>query len=139
MAQWIPWLADYEIGVRQIDDQHEELFRMFNELMEAIWDGRGKDALKNVLDFTAEYTATHFATEEDFMLRHDYPGYTEHRRVHEAFKGDVAQFIREYKRNGVNTEMVVKTISDLGQWTRDHIRDMDQELGQYLAVRLRES
>ncbi|MGO9121022.1 MAG: hypothetical protein ACLQPD_25850 [Desulfomonilaceae bacterium] len=47
MGDWIPWLKDYEVNVAEIDEQHRELFRMFNELMDAVWDGKGKEAISN--------------------------------------------------------------------------------------------
>jgi len=46
MADLIPWMREYEVNIEEIDEQHQELFRMFNELMDAVWDGKGKDAIK---------------------------------------------------------------------------------------------
>ncbi len=32
----------------------------------------------------------------------------------------------------LKTDMLVSVVQDLGTWTREHIRDMDQEMGKFL-------
>jgi hemerythrin len=136
MGQWIPWLPAYEVNVAEIDGQHRELFSMFNELMDATWDGKGKAAIKEMLEFTANYAVTHFATEEKYMQQHGFTGYQTHKMAHEDFTAGVVKFLKEYDHNGISTDTVVKVISDLGKWTKEHIRDMDQEFGKFLSNRL---
>jgi hemerythrin len=136
MDQWIPWMKSYEIKVSEIDEQHQELFRMFNELMTAVWDGNGKDAVKEMLGFTANYAVNHFVTEENYMLKHGYPGYEAHKKLHDDFTEDVLKFLKEYENGGATAEVVVSVVLNLGNWTREHIRDTDQKLGEYLSVRL---
>jgi hemerythrin len=133
MGQWIPWLNVFEVNVADIDEQHRELFRMFNEVLDAVWDGKGKDAIREMLEFTTNYAVSHFATEERHMQRHGFPGYSEHKKLHEDFTADVLKFLHDYDRNGASTEMVVDVISSLGNWTREHIRATDQELGKLLC------
>ena len=133
MGQWIPWLSAYEINVAEIDEQHRELFRMFNEAMDLVWDGKGKDAIKDMLSFTANYAISHFGTEEGYMQRYGFPGYVDHKKLHDDFTADVVKFMKEYESNGATTEMVVAAISNLGNWTREHIRATDQKLGKFLS------
>ncbi|MBM4329112.1 MAG: bacteriohemerythrin [Deltaproteobacteria bacterium] len=133
MSQWIPWLPDYEVGVPQIDEQHRELFRMFNELMDATWDGKGKEHAKASLAFLADYVVKHFAMEESLMQRHDYSGYAAHKKIHDDFSKEVGYFIEEYHSKEINTDLLVQMVLKVGQWTRDHIRSMDLELGRLLV------
>ena len=137
MGEWIPWLTAYEVKVAEIDEQHRELFRMFNQLMDALWDGKGKDTIKEMLDFTASYAVSHFATEERYMLQYGFPGYMDHKKLHDDFTADVAKFLREYDGEGTTTEMVVSVVSHLGDWTRKHIRAIDQELGKFLSSEIK--
>lgn len=133
MAQWIPWMTAYEIKVAEIDEQHRELFRMFNELMDAVWDGKSKEAVKELLDFTANYAVDHFATEEKYMQQYGFLGFIGHKKLHDDFTADVVKFLKEYDSKGTSTEMVVSVITNLGNWTREHIRATDQELGAFLV------
>jgi hemerythrin len=139
MGNWIPWMKEYEVGVAEIDEQHRELFRMFNDLMDVVWDGKGKDAINETLAFTADYAVKHFATEERHMQHYNYPAFIAHKSLHDAFTQDVVTFLKTYESQGASTEMVVSVISHLGNWTREHIRDMDQDLGKFLSRALAEN
>ncbi|MBI5250316.1 MAG: hemerythrin family protein [Desulfomonile tiedjei] len=132
MSQWIPWLSHFEVKVAEIDHQHRELFRMFNELCDATWDGKGKDSIKASIKFLAQYVVNHFATEEKFMTHHKYPRLPEHKKAHDDFTAEVTDFIQEHEDKDISSELVVSVIIKLGDWTRDHIRGMDQELGKFL-------
>ncbi len=133
MGQWIPWLPAYEVNVPEIDEQHRELFRMFNDLLDAMWDGKGKNIIEEKLRFLAGYAVTHFSTEEKYMVKYNFPDYPAHKKLHDDFTAGVVDFLKVYERNGATTDMLVSAVQDLGTWTREHIRDMDQEMGKYLA------
>lgn len=109
---------------------------MFNEIMDAVWDGKGKGAIQDLLAYTADYAVIHFATEEGFMRRYGYPDFICHKKLHDAFAEGVMKFLREYESNGATTEMVVAVVSDLGSWTREHIRGSDQELVKFLLDKM---
>ena len=51
-------------GVREVDDQHKELIRHFNEFHEAMVHGKGQANAISLLGFLADYTETHFTCEE---------------------------------------------------------------------------
>jgi|SRR5208283_4808407 len=135
MADWIPWNDYYEVGVPSIDEQHREMFRQFNLVCDAVWDGKGRDAVKGFLLFLADYTQEHFGNEENRMKKHGFPGYATHKNTHDALVRDVAAFLQKYEQETLASDAVIKVITDLGGWTRQHIRAMDQELGQFLQER----
>jgi hemerythrin len=132
MADWISWSAYYSIGVHSIDGQHRELFRRFNQVCDAVWDGKGRDHVKDFLSFLAQYVQEHFGNEESQMQKHGFPGYEDHKKVHDALVADVSAFLHKYETEDVASYAVVKVITDLGDWTRDHIRSLDQDLGTFL-------
>jgi hemerythrin len=135
MSQLIPWLPQYDVHVSDIDHQHRELFRMMNELMDATWEGKGKDFIRDALRFMANYTVNHFATEEAYMRQHDFPGYIEHKKAHDELTAQVIDFVKSCEEKGVTTDTLVAVILGLGTWTKDHIRGMDQALGRFLVER----
>jgi hemerythrin len=105
---------------------------MLNDLLDATWDGKGKDHVDKALRFMANYTVHHFATEEDYMRTYRYPGYSEHKKAHDDLTAEVLRFITTCEEGGVTTELLVSVVLRLGNWTRDHIREMDQALGAFL-------
>jgi len=133
MGQWIPWLPAYEVNISEIDEQHKELFRMINDLLDAMWDGKGKSIIHEKLQIMAGHAVTHFSTEEKFMVQYNFPDYTTHKKLHDDFTAGVVEFLKEYEREDATTDMLVCVVQDLGTWTRDHIRDMDQQMGKFLS------
>jgi hemerythrin-like metal-binding protein len=138
MSQMIPWLPHYRVNVSDIDHQHEELFRMMNGLLDATWDGKGKDVIKEALQFMAHYTVSHFATEEAYMRKFSFPGYIVHKKAHDELTAQVTDFVKTCEEKGVTTDTLVAVILGLGRWTKDHIRGMDQELGEFLISKISE-
>lgn len=135
MSQMIPWLPQYSVNVSKIDHQHEELFRMMNELLDATWDGKGKDYIQEALAFMANYTVEHFATEETYMRNFSYPRFIEHKKAHDDLTAQVKDFVKTCSEQGVTTETLVSVVLGLGNWTKEHIRGMDQELGRFLIAK----
>ena len=136
MADWIPWSDYYNIGFPSIDQQHKELFRHFNQVCDAVWDGKGRDSIGTFLNFLATYAVEHFGNEERHMQQHNYLGYLEHKKTHDALVAEVSAFILKYESEEVSSDIVVKVISDLGEWTCKHIRSMDQEMGRFFSTKL---
>ncbi len=129
---WVVWSDDLNCNVAQIDEQHRELFRQFNELGEAIWDGKGKEAVGSLLSFLAEYVVKHFGDEETLMVTNQYPGYTTHKKVHDDFVAEVETFIKSYQEQEYSSALVISVLNKLGDWTRNHIRQMDREMGAFV-------
>lgn len=69
--QWDPSLS---VGVKQIDEQHQELFRRVNELVDAMHRGRSQAQLGEMLSFLSVYVVQHFGAEEKLMSERWYPG-----------------------------------------------------------------
>jgi hemerythrin len=134
MSQLIPWLPQYEVHVSDVDHQHRELFRMLNELLDATWDGKGQDFMIHALEFMAQYTVNHFATEEEYMIKYSYPGYIEHKKAHDELTAQVIDFLKDYDKKGMDTTLLVTVILELGNWIKDHVRDMDQQLGRFICA-----
>ena len=134
MADSVPWNDYYGIGVQSIDEQHRELPWQFNPVCDAVWDGKGRAAIKGFL-LLADYTQGHFGNEENYVKKHSFPGYAAHKKAHDALVGEMAIFIQRYETEELGSDVVVKVITDLGGWTRQYIRAMDQELGRFLQVR----
>jgi hemerythrin len=74
------WTGDLSVGVREIDSQHRELFRMINGLDAAIKQGKAKKEIMGLVRFLDDYIVDHFGTEEKYMTAYDYPDYQLHKK-----------------------------------------------------------
>ncbi len=123
IAQWRP---EYATGDNLVDEQHQSLFSTINALNNAMLIGQGEILLEKTLQSLKDYTTIHFDTEEQFMLRHQYPGYANHKQQHEALKAKVLEFEHQHQQDlGQLTREVSHFLTD---WLIHHIKDEDQKM-----------
>ncbi|NTV13316.1 MAG: bacteriohemerythrin [Desulfobulbaceae bacterium] len=122
------WNSEFEVGVELIDRQHRELIDRINKLLIAIRDGRGREETFVVMRFLNEYVEEHFKTEESFMLRHHYADYDAHKKMHDAFIGDLGELAEILERKGIDSDLVVIVNQKVINWIVAHIFLIDKGL-----------
>ena len=132
----IEWSDDLATGVSGIDSQHRELFQRINNLLDACKMGKGKAEVKNVIQFLDDYVVTHFAAEESYMQKHDYPGYAEHKAQHLVFMENFAKLKAHFEKDGPGVLLVVEANHLIVEWLKEHIRKIDRALGAFLKTRI---
>lgn len=132
----IEWTEDLAVGAKEIDDQHKELFRMVNQMLEACTQGKGKEVLTEMLKFLEDYVVTHFGTEERFMQQYGYPEYLSHKKHHEQFINSFQELKKEMAATGPGTHLVIMTNRTVVGWLNSHIRNVDKQLGAFLKDKL---
>lgn len=128
----IEWTEDLAVGSLEIDNQHKELFKMINQMLEACTQGKGKDTLNEIIGFLERYVVTHFSTEENLMKQYDYPDYLNHKRHHEQFIRSFMELKNELAITGPGTHIVIMTNRTVVNWLNSHIRNVDRLLGGFL-------
>ena len=85
---------DYKIGIKQIDEEHEQLVALINgtEKMLAENNTELHVLAKNFQKKLKEYAQTHFTHEEHYMELHDDPELPLQKKEHMAFINKVAAF-----------------------------------------------
>ena len=99
----IQWTPDYAVGVRQIDEEHQRLFSLVDQMHRAMLEGKGKAILADLLVGLVEYTCDHFTHEERLMERIRYPEFRQHRQLHE----DLRFRVRAIERRLASGEMTM--------------------------------
>ena len=132
----IEWTPDLATGSEEIDDQHKELFRRIDSLLTACTLGKGKAEVSKVILFLDDYVNTHFAAEESFMTKYNYPGYPEHKGQHLEFMENFAKLKAQFAKDGPGVHLVVQTNSMVVKWLQAHIRKLDKALGTFLKTKL---
>lgn len=120
------WRSQYETGDPLIDSQHQSIFSAINALNGAMIVGQGETLIKDTLQLIEDYTVLHFDSEEQFMLRHHYPQYEEHKAAHQAFRERVSSLIESYTQNPQG--LVIKLSHLLTHWFIHHIKEEDQRM-----------
>lgn len=131
----IRWSSDLAVGYARIDEQHQQLFRHFDELVEACRQRQGKEKLKQLLAFLDDYVVSHFGEEETLMKQHGYPGYEEHCAEHGRFKEKLREIERLLHEEGPSINVLVETNETVLRWLIGHIRKIDLQLAAFLQTR----
>ncbi|MFC1564521.1 bacteriohemerythrin [candidate division KSB1 bacterium] len=126
------WNEKYSIGIPWIDNQHKNLLEQINKLVNAIVRDERCEEGGTIIKFLKNYTKAHFGTEENFMVKHQYPGYPQHRREHVKFILMINDFTDEYMQKGTTRDFVKKVAKNLWEWYKIHILGSDYEFGEFL-------
>ena len=127
------WKPQYSVQIASIDGQHQNLFRLGEELYAAMAAGQGKAALVKILDRLVQYTKVHFTHEERLMSIHGYPDREAHVVEHRALTKRVLAFQSDFE-NG-RALMTVEVLHFLKDWLRHHIAESDQKYAPYMKER----
>lgn len=126
------WQPQYETGFTLIDDQHKTLFYAINALNSAMLVGRGAELLEKTLRILSNYTTIHFETEEEYMLKYDYPNYLEHKEKHKMLRQKVEEFTQQ--KNQVNrSQLTIELSRFLTNWLIEHIKGDDKKMIDFLS------
>jgi hemerythrin len=124
------WKSQYSVHIPSIDGQHQNLFRMAEDLYGAMAAGQGKLALGKILDRLVQYTKVHFAHEERLMSLHRYPGMAEHVAEHQALTRQVVDFQTDFESG--KALMTIQVLQFLKDWLKHHIAESDQKYAPFL-------
>lgn len=132
----IQWTNNLSVGIEKIDAQHKELFNTINNLLDAMSQGKGKEEVGKVFDFLEDYIRGHFTTEEKYMTQFDYPDYSHHVKQHIEFIKKFNDLKTIFKTATAGINVVISTSSLLGDWWRNHINNVDKDLGIFLKPKI---
>lgn len=129
----IQWNDQYVCGIKTIDEHHQVLVELINQLHDAMRDGKGNQELGAILNRLVEYTTFHFNYEEKLMTQHAYPGLVAHRAAHANLAQEVKNYQAEFARQKMG--LSVQVIHFLKDWLTNHILVDDRKYVPYLAAK----
>jgi len=124
------WSADYEIGIRQIDSEHQQLFALAERMQQAMLDGKGKAILTDLLARMVDYTHYHFTHEEQLMEKIHYPDYREHQQQHQDLRLKV-EGMQARAMSGEAT-MTIEVMQFFIAWLKRHTATSDSRIGRFI-------
>jgi hemerythrin len=125
----IQWNDTFSVKVAEIDQQHQKLVSMINELSDAMKQGKGKDALSKIVNGLVSYTVTHFNTEEKYFDRFGYPETDSHKKEHVAFVKKVSEFKDGFEKGKLS--LSIEVMNFLSDWLKNHINGTDKKYSQF--------
>lgn len=132
----VQWTADLATGAQDIDEQHKELFRRIDTLLEAWKQGEAGMEVDKVIQFLTDYVVVHFGTEEQYMTKFNYGTLSAHKAQHELFVKTFGKLRNRYMKEGTTPLLLEDTIQLLVGWQKNHIRYSDKALGLFQKMKM---
>ncbi len=126
------WDKSLSVGVKLVDEQHQEIFRRVNGLIDAMLQRQGKAEVEKLLGFLATYVVDHFGAEERLMAQYHYPEASVHKRQHADFVKRFQGLKADFDARGPTTELTITVNDFVCAWLREHIGRSDTALGSFL-------
>lgn len=124
----IKWKKDYELGVKQIDEQHEKLFEIADRAYKLLTNDFISDKYDKIIEIIGElkeYTLFHFKSEEEYMLSIGHRRFLSHKVEHENFIKDIYN-IDLYKIDSNQDQSVKEILEFVVNWIDIHILNQDK-------------
>lgn len=124
------WDESYNVGIEEIDQDHKRLVTLINDLYEAMQDGSGGALLLPIFSALRNYTETHFAREERFIVECDAPDQESHFQEHKQMMAKLAEL--ESRHRSGEAAISLQTLTFLRDWLKNHICVVDQAMAEQL-------
>jgi methyl-accepting chemotaxis protein len=108
-----------------IDQQHQRLVDLINQLFQCMKDGGDRMLLGSIIDELVNYTVNHFRAEEDLMQKTHYPDFANHKKLHDQFASKVGVYMEKIK-NGERLAPA-DVYNFLKDWLISHIEKQDRD------------
>lgn len=115
-------------GVKEIDEQHQELIHHFNKFHEAMARGGDQTVAIGLLGFLADYTEKHFTCEEDCMRKFKCPAAGANLAAHNSLREEITRIRAQIKDNSLTLMDLVKIEQMLSAWIQNHLCTIDVQL-----------
>lgn len=127
------WRKEYETGIKIIDGQHKELFKIGNESYDLLKNDLIIDKYDKVLEILnklLDYCEYHFSTEEKYLLDIGYKKFLSHKVQHEEFIKDLKNAnLSKIDKN--QDEYIMKVLEFFMKWISGHILSTDMDYVKY--------
>jgi hemerythrin len=127
------WRDDYSVKVPSIDVQHHKLVDMLNGLHDGMVSGTSRERLAPLLGGLIEYTATHFAHEEELFAQYGYPDSAKHTQEHQDLVKKVLDFKGKFDKG--SSSLTMELMMFLKNWLLEHILGSDKAYSAHLVER----
>jgi hemerythrin len=128
--RFIKWSKANAVFVPEIDDEHRAMYRMADELLQALQSGAPLFQVQEILHRLIAATEDHFAHEERLMRKEHYESFEWHKQQHDTVRKRMKQFVPLIEAGDPEAG---KALTDfLSHWLRDHTGLTDRMMGAYL-------
>ncbi|MGC8765664.1 MAG: bacteriohemerythrin [Brevinematia bacterium] len=128
--EFINWDESLSVGLNYFDEQHKKLIRIINKLYDSMKERKSREILSEIFNELIDYTKTHFKSEEEMMIKYNYPHYIAHYNEHKKLTEEVLKLQEKYNKGELFIS--VEVMNFLKDWLSHHILETDKKYGPFL-------
>ncbi len=125
MYKMIEWEDKFSVGISIIDDEHKKLIGILNMVIFVKGHNDNPEEIREVLREITNYALTHFATEETYMKKYNFPEYQDHKEEHRGFSVEIISYLDKMIKG--NSQIANEIIEYLKWWLVNHIQVSDKK------------
>jgi len=118
------WKETYNIGIKSIDEDHQGMLNLINQLFDAMSHGKAKEILSEIFIELINYIKLHFKREETHFTDTNFPEYLEHKLQHDLFIEKINALKAQFDED--NQNISVDLLYFLTDWLINHIFILDR-------------
>ncbi len=127
----------FAIGVTEMDHEHAHWIALIEKFRATasghLSDRIGIDAARQALQHLADYTKTHFASEERLLKACKYPALAEHQQKHRELTAAVARLAEEISQRKTDTTPLKLNLL-VTVWLLEHIMAEDRKYARHIIA-----
>jgi hemerythrin-like metal-binding protein len=120
----VQWSEKFSVGVRVLDQQHQQLIKLLNRLISATGTiSTHSETVSDILTEMTRYAQVHFKAEERLMEAYGFPGLEEQKIQHRDFRKKTVDFCTA---TTIGVEQIPEALLEyLVDWLTHHILEDD--------------
>ena len=108
----LDWQPIWNSGNDQIDNQHQKLILIANQLLQLYLSNAKPQQLHNQLELMFQHVIVHFETEEKILADVGYPDLASHARIHEKLVAKLNRLYQDYQAGDVKPSAFFSFVLD---------------------------
>ncbi len=125
----LEWKDEYNLGVDDIDKQHQKLFDYLRELRDMMRNEDTKGGIAQTLDNLYNYGVEHFTFEEQLMERIGFSALEGHRKLHTMYNQRLDEFRKRFQSEDM---MATELLVFIKEWLLNHILKEDKKYALFM-------
>ena len=121
----IEWDDSLSTGVVEIDNEHKEWIRRFNEFDKMVMEKKGPEVILDALNFFDQYAEYHFSHEEASTQHFNNTFVEKNKSEHQKYRQQIMRIRDALHSFGEGIVQVMALKIDLEDWLINHISKTD--------------
>lgn len=126
----LEWKENYNTGIEEVDFQHKYFLRLIKRFAQLTEGEPDDEYVKRLLLEIVLYAEFHFCSEENMMIRADYPSVKQHQKLHNELVQQLNDEISSFKND---KESIIHLIAFLANWFMHHTVEEDIKFANHLS------